>query len=99
MKKAIVLFRQELRNEVPAMYERIEDFHVSCVAHVLNLAVQNCVDFIQDKIEKVPHFISAIRFSVKRRGAFNDARIQMRMKTTLPNLDVIPRWLFTFNIL
>lgn len=80
-------------------YRPRRSFHVRCIAHVLNLAVKECMQLVHDKLEKVRRLLSSIRCSVKRRALFNDIKVEMGVRCELPGLDVETRWSSTFDMI
>lgn len=48
----------------------ILDIHVCCIAHVVNLAVKDYLSNVHDYINQIRSLLSAMRYSVKRRDAY-----------------------------
>lgn len=78
---------------------RVCDMHVRCIAHVVNLAVKDCLNDVHQEINSVRSLLSAIRCSVKRRDAYEHAERQLGLTVSLPSLDVPTRWSSTFNMI
>ena len=98
MVKGIELLRKDLDKETPGMYASTS-FHTRCVAHVINLAVKECMSDIHSKIDKVRKLLNAIRASIKRRDVFDSVKLEFNMDVGLPELDVETRWSSTFGML
>ena len=60
----------DLMNKKNGTSRLVEDFRVRCIAHVVNVAIQNTFQVIQENIESVRSLNTAIRSSVKRRDLF-----------------------------
>ena len=76
----------------------VEEIHVRCIAHIVNLAVKDCFTLIHDKIQQVRSLVSAINSSVKRRDLFENARKTLKLSVSVPGLDCETRWSSTFTM-
>lgn len=48
----------------------VNDIHIRCIAHVVNLSVKDCLSEDYEQINQIKWMLSAIRSSVKRFGIF-----------------------------
>lgn len=98
--KGVKLLRKHLYKTYSMESHRPDgNFHVKCLAHVLNLAVKECMGLIHDKITKIRKLIGCLQCSVKRKDVFNDVKVELGLRLELPGLDVDTRWSFTFNMI
>lgn len=75
----------------------LEDFHVRCIAHVVNLAVKDALEITHAKIAAVRNLVHACRCSIKRRDRFEEIKKSVgSIEVSLPTLDVQTRWSSTF---
>ena len=81
-------------------HRSIRDFHVRCIAHVVNLAVRECLSQVHSEIQAIRALLNSIRSSTKRRDLFERVRDEMgEVHTHCPGLDVVTRWSSTFNMI
>lgn len=69
-----------------------ENFHVRCLAHILYLAVKECMWLFHYKITKIWKLIGCHQSSVKRKVLFNGVKAELGLKIDLPSLDVEMCW-------
>lgn len=50
----------------------VRDLHVSCVAHVVNLAMKECLSIVRDILNIVRAVVNSFLSSVKRRDIFTN---------------------------
>lgn len=73
------------------------EFHVRCLAHVINLAVKSCLELVRSEVHSIRKLINSLRASVKRRELFDRVRTELgERKYDIPSLDVETRWNSTF---
>lgn len=77
----------------------VQDIHVRCIAHVVNIAVKDCLAEVHDHISQIRALLSAIRSSVKRRDIFETTQRQLGLTVGMPSLDVPTRWSSTFTMI
>lgn len=73
MVKGIELLHMKLRTEAPVIYYDAM-FYVRFVAHIIHLAVKQCMKLIQDLIKKIRKFLNSVRASGKRRDSFETVK-------------------------
>lgn len=91
--------RENLNGSHPGLYACHKSFHVWCIAHVINLAVKECMSVVHIQIGKIRAVINSIRPSVKRRDIFNDIRVELGDMSDLPCMDCETRWCSTFTMI
>ncbi|CAG8796396.1 3347_t:CDS:2, partial [Dentiscutata erythropus] len=77
----------------------IELFQNRCLAHIINLIVQNGIKKIKHIINKVRDCIKALHTSPKCRQAFIDACNYEDIGVMIPPLDCVTRWNSMFLML
>lgn len=77
----------------------ITNFHVRCIAHVVHLAVGECLKDIHGNVSLSWSLLSAIRWSIKRRDIYEKTQKQLEITVSLSCLDVLTRWSSTFNMI
>lgn len=76
------------------------DFHVTCIAHVVNLAVKTAFGKIYANITSIRKVIQFIRLFGKRRERFEEIRTFLNLANiSIPGLSVETRWSSTFHML
>lgn len=80
--------------EVPAP-PILEDYHVLCIAHVLNIAIKECIELIREEIGNILSLVNSVLTSVKRSDIFESVKIELG-RAKLSVLDVETRWSSTF---
>lgn len=73
------------------------DIHVRFIAHVINLAVSDCLKDFHENVIQIRSLIQAIRSSLKQRDIFEATQNQLRLEARLPFLDVPTRWNSLFD--
>lgn len=76
----------------------LKDFHIRCIAHVINIAVKDSLVLVHSQIAAVRNLVHACRCSVKRRDRFEEIKKVVGVNATLPCLDVETRWSSTFEM-
>ncbi|CAG8842418.1 18722_t:CDS:2, partial [Racocetra persica] len=77
----------------------VELFQNRCLAHIINLIVQDGIKKISNIIKKVRDCVKAIHTSPKCRQAFVDACDYEVIDIIIPSLDCTTRWNSTYNML
>lgn len=86
MIEAIYKLVEKLNLDFEADYDE-EEFHVRCIAHVINLGVRECFGLVKGKLENLRSMILAVRSSVKRRDLFEQLKNGHGLKQCyIPNL-------------
>lgn len=82
-------------------FSALSDFHVRCIAQVINISVKYFLRLIRNLVSNVPSVINSIRCFFKRRQMYNDIRVELQIgaHVTVPPLDVETRWSSTFTML
>ena len=76
-----------------------EDSHFRCLCHVLNIAVQESMEFQINTVSKVRTFFSKIKNSPKKMEQFKEKCRLSGDKFTKPQVDTPTRWSSTYNML
>lgn len=78
----------------------LSEFHVWCVAKIINLTVEECFRIIRTKMATVLGLIAAIRSSLKRQGQFDKVKVELEiLHSTISGLDVELRWSSIYEML
>lgn len=70
----------------------IDYFHNLCLSHIVNLAVQSCIEFVHKRVFERRSVFSTARSSVKRGGIVEDVKNMIPVKQDPASLDVEIRW-------
>ena len=74
--------------------------HVRCVAHIINLVVQNGLKVIAKSIEKVRQSVKYVTCSPQMEASFLETAMQMNLSIKKGlSLDVYTRWKYTYLML
>lgn len=66
--------RANLKTITPGEFSNTEGFHNSCIAHVINVDITDCMGQVQHRISKKRKLFSSIRSYVKRRELFESVK-------------------------
>lgn len=84
------LLHQTLRD---LFHLSLEDFHVRCIGHVINITVKDFLFFILKLIDAINSLVNSIRCSVKRRDTFQKVVVELgETEVVPPGLDVDTKW-------
>ena len=70
--------------------------HISCIAHVLNIAVQNALKEIQNEVNEVSKLFHFITFSGKMKQIFEECCVLLHVKHSELVKDMPVRWNSTY---
>lgn len=81
----------KLRTQLNALsieqYKIKAGFHVPCLVHIVNLAVESCTSKVHDNLQKIRILLAAMRVGVTRRNLFEKYRKDLDVQWQVPNLD------------
>ena len=87
---------QKLNDDFDDHFPSMDQFHVRCIAHVVNLSVKSCMKSVHSVVDNIRSEISALRYSTKRRDKFESVAKELQVNCDIPNLDCETRWSSTF---
>jgi hypothetical protein len=79
--------------------KQVNDFHLRCFAHVINLAVNDGILSITDSIENFRLLVSFIKNSSTRTQILKEKCIEMNINYVKPKKDIKTRWNSTYDML
>ncbi|OAE27781.1 hypothetical protein AXG93_2167s1100 [Marchantia polymorpha subsp. ruderalis] len=88
----------KLNEEFDAKLE--SDWHVRCVCHIINRAVEDCGTIVKPVVEKIRSLLKMIRVSAVLRVTFREIQVLLgrRNIVDVPGLDVESRWNSMFEM-
>lgn len=66
----------------------VSDLHLRCIAHVVDLAVKDCLTDINAQINQIRSLLSVMRCSINRSDMYEDTQRQLGLTVALPSMDV-----------
>lgn len=69
-------------------HRNVRDFHVRRVAHVVNMAVKECLRIVRDIFNDVRALINSFFSSVKRRDIYDQVCVELGLSHKIRSLDV-----------
>lgn len=99
MCKGVSTLCSNLNSMFPSAHRDLSSFHVRCIAHIVNLGVQDCMAPVHGQITKIRAILSSLRCSVKRRDVFEEVCLELGQRVSLPCLDCETRWSSTFEMI
>lgn len=66
----------------------VDELHLRCIAHVVNLAVKDCLSIVHQNITAIRTLLSAIRSPVNPRDMYENIQNQLAHIVPLPSLNL-----------
>lgn len=95
----MISMMNKLKTNCSQEFNNDEVTHHRCIAHVLNLAVKDGLEYISDNIKKTRTFTNRLRNSVLMIEEMKEIASALKEKFKMPENDVATRWNSTYLML